>query len=114
MLRCAGVLAGHAKARAEVVPGRNHQAGEQLGLLDVTGAVEHEPKPAAPSRHRWAWLLARVFAADLNECPDCGGRMRLLAVVTDRADIERILRGQSAAARAPPHPAQLELDFRAA
>ena len=31
-------------------------------------------------RHAWADLLRRVFAVEVLECPDCGGRMRILAI----------------------------------
>ena len=48
----------------------------------------------------WAKLLARVFALDITRCRKCGGRMRVLEVVSDPDAIARILHG----ARAPPAP----------
>jgi hypothetical protein len=33
-------------------------------------------------------LLRRVFAIDVLACPDCGGRLRLLATIEDRAVVE--------------------------
>jgi hypothetical protein len=33
----------------------------------------------------WAELLRRTFTVDVETCPRCGGRMRLLAVITDPA-----------------------------
>jgi hypothetical protein len=79
MLRDHGVLAAHAKARAEVVPGRAASAASepvQLGL-GFEAASASEPSAASepastsdrPSRHPWAWLLARVFAVDVMVCP---------------------------------------------
>ena len=50
--------------------------------------------PAAyvrPPYVAWADLLRRVFALDILVCPDCGGRLRLLATIEDRAVIEQIL-----------------------
>ena len=41
--------------------------------------------------HEWADLLRRVFAIDILACPDCGGRLRLLATIEDRAVVETIL-----------------------
>ena len=41
----------------------------------------------------WAALLARVFAADLSGCPACGGRLRIVAALTDLASIRPIWRG---------------------
>ena len=51
----------------------------------------------------WAKLLARVFALDITRCRTCGGRMRVLEVVSDPDAIARILHG----ARAPPAPPPL-------
>ena len=47
-----------------------------------------------------AQLLARIFAIDITRCRTCGGRMRVLGVVSDANAIARILHG----ARAPPAP----------
>lgn len=50
--------------------------------------------PAAyvrPPYFPWADLLRRVFALDILACPDCGGRLRLLATIEDRATVEKIL-----------------------
>ena len=115
MLRYHGVLAANANARAEVVPGREPVADEQLPLLSPADGGPLEPPP--PSRHPWAWLLRRVFAVDMARCPRCAGRMRLLDVVTDADDIARVLGARGRDARAPPRPpptGQLELDFGAA
>ena len=42
-----------------------------------------------PSRRRlgWAALLARVFAVDVMLCTTCGGRLRLVAVMSDPASM---------------------------
>jgi hypothetical protein len=39
----------------------------------------------------WATLLKRVWGFDALTCTGCGGRMRFIAVIRDRAVIERIL-----------------------
>ncbi|MEO8903941.1 MAG: hypothetical protein ABI627_20670, partial [Polyangiaceae bacterium] len=59
----------------------------------------------------WAELLKRTFGVDVEKCPSCGGRMRLLALVTEPSSVARFLRHQGepsevpprAAARAPPY-----------
>ena len=60
-----------------------------------------------PSR-RWATLLARVFSSDLSECAACGGRLRIIAALTDPASIRTYLEGVGLPAmpppRAPPEP----------
>src|SRR5206468_9672558 len=60
------------------------------------GAVTREPadppsSAAPPRRWRWAELLQRVFAVDVLACPNCGGRMRLIATVEDPRVVRRIL-----------------------
>lgn len=47
---------------------------------------------AAPTRRaRWAELLKRVFQIDLTECPDCGGEVKLIAVIMERKVVRKIL-----------------------
>ena len=53
--------------------------------------------PAAyvrPTYVAWADLLRRVFALDILACPDCGGRLRLLAT---RVNLGRLQREQRSA-----------------
>ena len=40
----------------------------------------------------WATLLKRVWGFDALACTGCGGRMQFIAVIKDRAVIERILK----------------------
>ena len=59
------------------------------------GANARPPPPAGytrPKHYAWADLLQRTFAIDVLACPDCGGRLRFLATIEDRAVIEKILR----------------------
>jgi uncharacterized protein YbaR (Trm112 family) len=39
----------------------------------------------------WAELLRRVFQIDVLACPECGGRLRLLATIEDPAVVKKIL-----------------------
>jgi len=43
------------------------------------------------ARIEWARLLWRVWGVDALECPGCGGRMRMIAAITERVGIVRIL-----------------------
>lgn len=40
---------------------------------------------------RWRELLKRTFAIDLQKCDRCGGRVRIIATITERAVIDKIL-----------------------
>jgi len=44
----------------------------------------------------------RSFAVDVLECPRCGGRRKLIAVITEPAAIVAILESLGLATRAPP------------
>jgi hypothetical protein len=66
-------------------------------------------KPLAPMS--WAQRLKRVFAIDIEKCPDCGGKLRVIACIEDPQLIRKILghvqarnRPASSSARAPPAP----------
>lgn len=62
----------------------------------------------------WAALLARVFSGDLSECAACGGRLKIIAALTDPASIRTYLQGVGLPAWAPPRaPPQPLLDFAA-
>ena len=56
--------------------------------------VERGPEPwpvLKARRRRWAELLRRVFAVEVEVCPRCGGAMRILAFVTEAAAVTRLL-----------------------
>jgi hypothetical protein len=46
---------------------------------------------AASPRVDWATLLRRSFQIDVLECPKCHGRLRVVAVLTEREPVRRIL-----------------------
>ena len=69
-----------------------------------------------PQRLAWAVLLARVFSIDVSTCDRCGGRMRVIAALTEPATIRRYLQGVGLPAQPPPiapprAPPQTELEF---
>jgi hypothetical protein len=116
MTRYHGVLAANAKARSEVVRGGRSRPKRQLGLLPGAEGEGCPRRPDRPARHPWAWLLRRVFAADVESCPRCDGRMHLVEVATGRGDIERVLAAHGMGPAPPvedgPAPAgQMSLAF---
>jgi hypothetical protein len=120
LLRYFGVLSSHSSRRSLVVPKPSADVtahkpppapGDQLELL---GDKDDAPAP----RKRWAWLLAHVFAADVETCPRCSGPMRWVEVANTRAQITRLLAEHGLGPRAPPAehakvrvPEQLSLGF---
>jgi hypothetical protein len=84
LVRFHGVFAPNAKERPLVVP---------------VAPVERErkgdtPRKGEPVRERridWATLFQRVFAVDLLSSKQCGGRMKIIAFITDTTVTRRIL-----------------------
>ena len=87
-VRYAGCLAAHSKLRSAIIP-----TPRQQGI---------EP-PASPVASRWGWarLLKRVFSIDLERCPRCqSGTLRLIAAITSRPVMIRILASHIAPSQA--------------
>jgi hypothetical protein len=116
LTRYAGVLAPHAKLRAEVVPGRRG-AGSHAGAASprVQGELFGEKRDEAghagdgrahakgeedeegatsirATRHPWAWLLRRVFAVEVLVCVHYAGKIRLVEIATEPEATRRIAR----------------------
>jgi hypothetical protein len=76
LTRFHGVFAPHCKHRARIVPHRPR------------GKVDND-QPTAPMS--WMRRLKRVFAIDIETCPDCGGKLRVIASIEDPPLIRHIL-----------------------
>src|SRR5262249_59749811 len=80
------------------VGGRGDPAGrlaDRQSRRRSAGSAAGTPESGAYVRPRhfpWAELLRRTFEIDILACPDCGGRLRLVATIEDHAVIEKILR----------------------
>jgi hypothetical protein len=105
MIRFHGLLAPHAKLRAEVVPSPPSDAvpampatRHQLALA-LLGPTASRP----PTRKSWAWLLRHVFAEEVTTCAKCGGQMRWAeAATTPDAIAVLLVRHGLGSPRAPP------------
>ena len=118
LIRFHGVLAPHAKLRPEIFPSSGHQAGHipvpgipgpGPGIPSVpvntnTPSADHAEAPpaVAPVRLSWARLLKWVFEIDIEQCPQCGGTLKLIAAIEDPPMIAKILTHLGLSARAPP------------
>ena len=67
-----------------------------------SGSTEQSCTHGRPARIAWVRLLKRVFELDLEHCPNCGGGLRIIAVILEAPVIERILTHLGLQARAPP------------
>ena len=109
LIRLHGVLAPHAKSRAEIVP------SEPVNAHEACDSPRPASPPETPARMSWACLLKRVFAIDMEYCANCGGRLKIIAAIVDPAVITRILTHLHLPARAPPRSPARRVDlFQAA
>jgi len=85
LIRFHGVLAPHAKLRAEIIPSAPVNANDKL--------ADHGDArlPSTPARIRWAQLLKRVFDIDIEHCPHCGGTLKIIAAILNPTEIAQIL-----------------------
>ena len=72
-----------------------------------TAHAHTAPDAERPATHRcryrpWAELMKRTFALDVEHCERCGARLRLRALVTAAASIERFLRYIAEPTEPPP------------
>ncbi len=107
-----GVLGGGSMWRDDVVIAK--------GSSRAPSPSPHAPHPTAstrpPHKYLWSELMRRVFGFEVLRCPTCKGRRRLVAMITQRSVIVRILDHlglesdlpRIQPARAPP---QLEFEF---
>ncbi len=106
LVRYHGVLAPAARLRRKLV--------RPAPPLLASARGHTRPKSRAPLRRRllWAELMLRTYGTDVLECPDCGGRRNVIALIDEPDVIRRILThlGLSTSppglhpARAPPDP----------
>ena len=102
LLRYHGVLAP--RGRDRIVPAKPVEAS--------AAAIRDSSAPSWAHRLGWAALLARVFSAELSECAACGGRLKIIASLTDPAPPHTYLPGVGLPPWAPPRaPPQPLLDF---
>ena len=96
LIRFHGVLAPNAKLCSQVIPSAPVS-------VDAPSAEHGDAPPhSAPTRIRWAQLLKRVFAIDMEHCPHCGGPLTIIAAIVDPTVIAKILTHLGWSARAPP------------
>jgi Putative transposase len=77
LIRFHGVLAPHAKLRPQITP------DAPLNANNASKGHSDAPQPSAPNRLSWAQLLKRVFEIDIQQCPHCGGSLRIIAAIVD-------------------------------
>ena len=115
-----GAFAARARGRSALVGRRAQAPTLPAAAVPPTSSVPSpSPVPTAgapagdadrPRRLDWASLLYRVCSIDVLQCARCGGRLRVLAFLTHRPTVHRILAHLAIpfavrpVARPPPQP----------
>ena len=96
-VRFGGILAPHAQWRPFVIP----PPTPETATPPPTEAASHsqpmaKPKKPRPATHRCGYVpwhvLLRQLGIDVETCPRCGGKMKVIALVRDPESIARYLR----------------------
>ena len=96
-----GLLSSHAAARAAVMP-RNSSTAQPPPPEARAATTAKKKNP----RLDWATLHARTWGVDVWQCP-CGGKRKVIAIVTSRRTAEEILRNLGLLPRSSPRSAAL-------
>src|SRR5262249_35621381 len=100
LTRYHGVFAPNAAARAEVVPPAPPSTDDESSISFPTPA--RPPAPTLARRLDGAAPAARVFAIDVLRCSEGGGRRGVLAFLTARAVVAKILVPRGLPIHPPP------------
>lgn len=73
----------------------------QLGLSTTIRPIPEPTTATPPGARAWARLIARIYEVDPLRCRRCGGSMQLIAFITERRVIVRILDHIGELKRAP-------------
>jgi hypothetical protein len=72
------------RLRTRTNPKQRPQPGQEPNSDSLVG------KRRRIRRLLWAELLKRAFGVDPRQCPDCGGRMKMIATIM-RTDVVRLI-----------------------
>lgn len=89
----------------------SHDQGSRGAQAHSDAVDDAERRPSTPLS--WAERLRRVFGIEITVCPHCGGKLRVIADVTDPDVVARILEHvrRVGLPRAPPAAMEAQLDL---
>ena len=81
----------------------------KMGLEEPATPVVVDDAPERKTcRRAWAQLIYQVYEVDPLKCPQCGGRMRIIAFIQEREEIIRILKHLAMWPIAYPKPCPID------
>jgi hypothetical protein len=90
---------------------RSHQRGGQVNANAAADDQRHAPHHSAVARIRWARWLKLVFDIDMEQCPQYGGTLKIIAAIEEPPVITKILTHLGLLARAPPRSPARQFDL---
>ena len=81
------MFAPNSPYRRLIIPKKAEKAGKSED--DSNDEAQSEGKKRA--KMTWAQRLKRVFDIDITLCEHCGGQVKIIACIEDRATIDKIL-----------------------
>jgi hypothetical protein len=91
LTRFHGVLGPNHRLRAKIVPLKPKEAEPTPDTTQEGQGSAPSPSKRDSRRLSWSELLKRVFQLELTVCPDCGGTLKFIAAIMERAVVEQIL-----------------------
>ena len=93
LTRFHGVFAPNFRHRARIVPHRSRgSVDSDKPRAPMSWPLSHIPVLRGTGTPvQWMQRLKRVFAIDIETCPDCGGKLRVIASIEDPPLIAKIL-----------------------
>ena len=91
-----GVLEPNSKLTPKII------SGEKKGKSSPSDASDDAQYPLVSVRISWARLLKWVFDIDIDQCPHCGGSLKIIATILESSAITKIIDHLGLPARASP------------
>tara|TARA_R110002073_G_scaffold15591_2_gene61165 strand:+ start:243 stop:560 length:318 start_codon:yes stop_codon:yes gene_type:complete len=95
LIRFHGVLAPNARLHPKIIP------GEKKGKSSLSDASDDAKYSLVSVRISWGRLLKRVFDIDIEQCSHCGGTLKIIAAILEKAAITKVLDHLGLPARSP-------------
>ena len=93
LTRYSGVLAPNSRYPSRIIPGKTGAHIKQEKIENEVPTLQ---------RGSWAKLLARVFMIDVTRCAQCGGEVKVIAVICESSITSKILSSVGLNPQPPP------------
>jgi CRISPR/Cas system CSM-associated protein Csm4 (group 5 of RAMP superfamily) len=75
-----------------VVPAKKEEYEKGENLVNKSKTIK---KVKNISQIRFAELIKKTLNVDIEVCPKCGGKMKIIAFITSHKEVQRYLRGEN-------------------